>query len=98
MKRTSLGAAAMPLVLTTGKNLYLAIITLYMLEMAPPAETKVALRYDNPENAAVMTPSYRWGGGSGDMIRGSHPEKKYHRPLHQANQRSLSSFSASVVP
>lgn len=31
----------MPLVFTTGKNLYLAIITLYMLEMAPPAETKV---------------------------------------------------------
>lgn len=31
----------MPLVFTTGKNLYLAIITLYMLEMAPPAEGKV---------------------------------------------------------
>lgn len=41
VKRTSRGAAAMPLVFTTGKNLYLAIITLYMLEMAPPAETKV---------------------------------------------------------
>lgn len=38
VKRTSLGAAAMPLVLTSGKNLYLAIITLYMLEIAPPAE------------------------------------------------------------
>lgn len=37
----SLGAAAMPLVFTTGKNLYLAIITLYMLEMAPPADTEV---------------------------------------------------------
>lgn len=43
----SLGAAAMPLVFTTGKNLYLAIITLYMLEMAPPAETKVmTLKYN----------------------------------------------------
>lgn len=40
VKRTSLGAAAMPLVLTSGKNLYLAIITLYMLEIAPPAETR----------------------------------------------------------
>lgn len=38
VKRTSLGAAAMPLVLTSGKNLYLAIITLYMLEIAPPVE------------------------------------------------------------
>lgn len=37
VKRTSRGAAAMPLVLTSGKNLYLAIITLYMFEMAPPA-------------------------------------------------------------
>lgn len=31
-------------------------------------------------------------------FRGSHPEKKYHRPLHQASRRSLASFSASVVP
>lgn len=45
VKRISLGAAAMPLVFTTGKNLYLAIITLYMLEMAPPAEAERTLNY-----------------------------------------------------
>lgn len=36
MKSTSRGAADMPLVLTSGKYLYRATITLYMFDMAPP--------------------------------------------------------------
>lgn len=38
VKSTSLGAADMPFVFTSGKYLYLATITLYMFDMAPPVD------------------------------------------------------------
>ena len=40
VKRTSLGTAAIPLVLTSGKYLKRAAMMLYMLDMAPPIVKK----------------------------------------------------------
>lgn len=70
----SLGAAAMPLVFTTGKNLYLAIITLYMLEMAPPADTEVIRKAVGTNHTAVS--------GSGGLTRRENPIALSVRPTH----------------
>lgn len=55
VKRTRRGAADMPLVLTSGKYLYRAIITLYMLEIAPPVETRHISTLDSDRHTLTIT-------------------------------------------